>query len=189
LYYVTTLKDSVNVPPKYIGQDIKKSALEMLRNKYERTVNKDLGIILAVFNIRDISGGYILPEDPDTYYDVTFDVLSFKVGVEEVVIGQVSELAEYGAFVRIGPVDALVHLSQITSDFVSFDRRAGVLISKSLGRSLKKGDTVFAKVSTISPGNTIQATKIALTMRPEGLGKLEWLTEPAKKPAAKGKKK
>jgi len=177
LYYVTTLKDTVSIPPKYIGQDITKSATEILCEKYERTVDKNLGIILAVFNVRDISGGYILPEDPNTHHKVTFDILSFSTEMEEVFVGEVSELVEYGAFVRIGPLDALVHLSQITSDFVSFDRKANVLISKSTQRSLKKGDVVYAKVSTVSIGNSLQNTKIALTMRPDGLGKLEWILE------------
>jgi DNA-directed RNA polymerase subunit E' len=184
---VTTVKDSVSIPPKYIGKDITESATEMLRNKYERTIDKELGIILAVFNVRDISEGYILPEDPNTHHNVTFDVLSFGVEVEEVVQGEVSELVEYGAFVRIGPLDALVHLSQITTDFVSFDRKAGVLVSRSLGRSLKKGDVVYAKVSTVSMGNNVQNTKVALTMRPEGLGKPEWLLESAK-PKEKAKR-
>ncbi|MEM0074416.1 MAG: DNA-directed RNA polymerase [Candidatus Micrarchaeaceae archaeon] len=180
MYYVTTVKDTVSIPPKYIGKDITDSAADILRNKYERTMDRSLGLILAIFNVRDISEGYILPEDPNTRHKVTFDVLSFSTEVEEVVVGEISELVEYGAFVRIGPIDALVHLSQITTDFVSFDRKSGILTSRSLGRSLKKGDVVYAKVSTVSMGNSVQSTKIALTMRPEGLGKLEWLSETAK---------
>jgi len=188
LYYVTTVKDSVSVPPKYVGKEIADSVTEILRSKYERTIDKGLGLILVVFNVRDISEGYLLPEDPNIHYHVTFDVLSFSASVEEVFVGEVSELTEYGAFVRIGPMDALVHLSQITTDFVSFDRKAGVLISRSTKRTLKKGDAVYAKVSTVSFGNTPQSVKIAMTMRPEGLGKLEWLTEAPEKEKAKAKK-
>ena len=62
-----------------------------------------------------------------------------------------------------------MHLSQITSDFITFDRKAGVFVSKH--RTVKKGDTVYAKVSTVSIRNTIQDIKIALTMRAEGFGK------------------
>jgi DNA-directed RNA polymerase subunit E'/Rpb7 len=43
--------------------------------------------------------------------------------------------------------------------------------------TIKKGDTVYAKVSTISMRNTIQDIKIALTMRAEGFGKPEWIKE------------
>ncbi|MDE1854848.1 MAG: DNA-directed RNA polymerase [Candidatus Micrarchaeota archaeon] len=165
------------MPPKYIGEDIGKATTEMLRSKYERTLDKDMGVVLVVHNVRDISDGYILPADPNIHHDVTFDVLTFKLEVDEVVLGEVSELADFGLFVRLGPMDGLVHLSQITSDFITFDRKAGVFVSKNTKRTVKKGDTVYAKVSTISIRNTIQDAKIALTMRPEGFGKPEWVKE------------
>jgi DNA-directed RNA polymerase subunit E' len=177
LYYVYTVTDSVRVPPKYIGEDVEKATTDMLRAKYERTLDKDSGIILVVFNVRNISDGYILPADPNIHHDVTFDILTFSLAVDEVVLGEVSELADFGLFVRLGPIDGLVHLSQITSDFITFDRKAGVFVSKNTKRTVKKGDTVYAKVSTVSIRNTIQDIKIALTMRAEGFGKPEWIKE------------
>lgn len=177
LYYTYVVKDSVSVPPKYIGEDVESATTEILRTKYERTLDKEMGIVLVVYNVRDISEGYILPADPNIHHDVSFDVLTFRLDVDEVVLGEVSELADFGLFVRLGPIDGLVHLSQITSDFITFDRKAGVFVSRNTKRTVKKGDTVYAKVSTISIRNTIQDAKIALTMRPEGFGKPEWVKE------------
>jgi DNA-directed RNA polymerase subunit E' len=177
------------VPPKYIGEDVEKATAEILRSKYERTLDKDIGIILVIFNVRDISDGYILPADPNIHHDITFDVLTFGLDVDEVVIGEVSELADFGLFVRIGPIDGLVHLSQITSDFINYDRKASVFVSKNTKRTIKKGDTVYAKVSTISMRNTIQDVKIALTMRAEGFGKPEWIKEEKLKEIKEKRKK
>ncbi|MDE1825008.1 MAG: DNA-directed RNA polymerase [Candidatus Micrarchaeota archaeon] len=177
MYYVHTIRDTLSVPPAYFGVDLNDAAAQVLRNKYERVIDKDLGVVIAVFNVRDISDGTILPGDPNTHHDVTFDVLSFTLEVEEVVVGEVSELVEFGSFVRIGPLDGLVHLSQVTSDFINFDRKTGVFTSRNTGKTLKKGDTVYAKVSTISIKNSVKDSKIALTMRPEGLGKPEWIIE------------
>ena len=180
MYYIDTIKDSVSVSPIYFGENIDEGVEHILRTKYEHTLDKDLGIILAVFNVREISDGRIIPGDPSTHHDVTFDILAFKLEVEEVVVGEVSELADFGCFIRIGPIDGLVHMSQITSDFISYDRKAGVFVSRNTGRSLKKGDVVFGKVSSISLKNSIGDAKIALTMRPDGLGKYEWIKEPKK---------
>ena len=69
------------------------------------------------------------------------------------------------------------HVSQITNDFLSFDRKVPAFVSKKSGRSLKKGDVVLAKISTVSMKNTVKDSKIALTMKPEGLGKQEWINE------------
>lgn len=180
LYYIYTIRDTINVPPSYFGEDIKKAAEELLRTKYERTLDKDLGVILSVFDVREISNGTILPGDPSVYHTVTCSILSFNLEVEEVVIGEVSELADFGCFVRLGPIDGLVHLSQITNDYINYDRKTSAFVLRASGRSLKKGDVVYAKVSTVSLKSNIKDTKIALTMRPEGLGKMEWIKEPIK---------
>lgn len=178
MFYVYTIKDTISISPSHFGENINKAAEEILRTRYERTLDKEIGIILAVFDVRDITDGFIMPGDPSTHHNVTFDLLAFNLEVGEIVVGEISELVDFGCFVRLGPIDGLVHLSQITNDFISFDRKAGHFVLKNSGRTLKKGDVVYAKVSTISLKNNIKDTKIALTMRPEGLGKPEWLKEP-----------
>jgi len=86
-----------------------------------------------------------------------------------------------------------VHLSQITNEFVSFDKKMGTLTTKGTKKSIKKGDMVRAKIVTVSLKPTIPETKIALTMKSDGLGKLEWLAEEKKpkkeKKVEKGMKK
>lgn len=160
-----------------MGEEPKKVAEDILRKKYERVLDRDMGIIIAVFNISGMGSGFVVPGDPNVHMEVTFDALTFSVEVDEVVVGEVSELVDFGCFVRIGPIDGLVHLSQITTDFMSYDKKGGFFSSRSSGRSLKKGDLVYAKVSSVSMKNSIKDIKIALTMRPEGLGKPEWLRE------------
>jgi DNA-directed RNA polymerase subunit E' len=181
LYHIYTIKDVISISPSYFGKDIGKAAEEILQKKYERILDKDVGVVLSIFNIRDIGDGTIMPGDPSTHHEVTFDLLSFNLEVGEIVTGEISELVEFGCFVRLGPLDGLVHLSQITNDFINFDRKSGTFVLKNTGRSIKKGDAVYAKVSTISMKSNIKDTKIALTMRPEGLGKPEWLKEPKKR--------
>jgi DNA-directed RNA polymerase subunit E' len=181
LYKVYTIKDIFKLPPERFGDDLDIAASEILQNKYEGIIDKDLGLLLAVFNIRDIGDGVILPGDPATRYDVKFDILTYTPEVGEIIIGEISELVEFGAFVRIGPMDGLVHVSQIISDFISYDKKANAFVSKKTGKSLKKGDIVYAKISTISLKKSIRDSKIALTMKPAGLGKEEWITVETKK--------
>ncbi len=180
MFYVYTIKDTISIPPAHFGEDLNKAAEVILRKRHERLLEKDIGIILAVFNVREISDGFIMPGDPSTHHDVTFDMLAFNLDVGEILMGEVSELVDFGCFVRLGPIDGLVHLSQITNDFITNDRKSGTFVLRNSGRTIKKGDVVYVKVSTISLKNNIKDTKIALTMRPDSLGKYEWTKEPIK---------
>lgn len=189
MYYIYSVKDRFKLPPESLGEDIESIATRVVRRKYEGTVDKDAGVIVAIFNIRNVSDGVLYPGDPATHHDVEFDALTYMPNVEEIVNGEVTEIAEFGAFVRIGPIDGLVHVSQITNDFLSFDRKAQAFVSRKSGRMLKRSDAVYAKISTISMKNSVKDSKIALTMKPEGLGKPEWIGEDEKAKARQGKEK
>ncbi|HUC39176.1 MAG TPA: DNA-directed RNA polymerase [Candidatus Acidoferrum sp.] len=185
MYNIYTIKDMFKMPPEYFGEDIEKVAASILQMKYEGRIDKDIGVIVAIFNVRNIGDGVIYPGDPSTHHDAEFDVLAYMPQVEEVIAGSVTELVEFGAFVRIGPMDGLVHVSQIAGDFLTFDKKNQAFVSRKNNISLKKGDMVYAKVSTVSMKNTIKDSKIALTMKPTGLGRPEWANISAAKARAR----
>ena len=174
MYSIYSVRDTFKMPPEYFGEDIEKVAASIIQSKYEGRIDKDIGVVVAIFNVRNIGDGLIYPGDPSTHHDAEFDILSYVPQVEEVVAGQVTELVEFGAFVRIGPMDGLVHVSQIAGEFLTFDKKNQAFVSRRSSLSLKKGDVVYAKVSTVSMKNTIKDSKIALTMKSDGLGRPEW---------------
>ena len=92
--------------------------------------------------------------------------------MQEVVVGRIKDIADFGAFVSIGPIEGMVHISQAMDDYVSFAKDK-VLSGKETGRSLKIGDKVRARVIAVSYKD-VSNPKIGLTMRQPGLGKLEW---------------
>ena len=188
MYYVYTVKDIFKMPPDKFGSDITEVGAEMLQRRYEGSIDKEMGVIVCVFNIRNIGDGRIYPGDPSTHHEAEFDVVTYAPHVDEVIVGDVTELAEFGAFLRMGPMDGLVHVSQIANDFLSLDRKIPAFVSKKTSLSLKKNDIAYAKISTVSMKSSVKDSKIALTMRPTGLGKPEWagIQEHGQRGAQKG---
>lgn len=183
MYNVVRLRDKVRVPPQYFSMKLEDALTQILREKYERRIDKELGIILSIWNAKPKTEGIIIPGDGAAHYEAEFDVLTYLPVVNEVVEAEVTELVEFGSFLGLGPIEGLVHLSQIANDFFTFNKKIPALVGRESRKSLKKGEIVLAKISTVSLKPTIQETKIGLTMRPEGLGKLEWIEEKEKKKA------
>ena len=120
------------------------------------------------------------------YQSVKFEQVVFKPRDNEVIEGVVVEILKFGAFVRFGPLDGLLHVSQIMDDRVDIDEANQRLVGKETGRFLAVGDIVRARVVSIDLNEkNPQDSKIGLTMRQPGLGKLEWLAEDSKKHADK----
>jgi DNA-directed RNA polymerase subunit E' len=125
--------------------------------------------------------GKIIPGDGATYHKVTFSLLTFLPKIQEVVEGEIVEIADFGAFVRIGPIDALLHVSQLMDDFISYDEKQGVLLGKETKRKLVGGDQVRVRITAVSLGKAGSSGKIGVTARQPFLGKLEWIEQDVQK--------
>lgn len=188
MYYLNTIEERIRVPPSLFGSDIRDAVLRILQDKFERRIFKNIGIILSVVDTEILTDGTVIPGDSGAYYTVKFDALSFLPAVNEVFMAEVKELVEFGAFCSIGPFQGLLHISQIGKNKYYYDKKTKVLICRAEKRTMKKGDGIITKVSTVSLKSTTTDTKIGLTMRPDGLGKPEWLEQKVK-PEKKIKKK
>jgi DNA-directed RNA polymerase subunit E' len=149
-----------------------------IEEKFEGKIDNDVGVILAVTDIEKVGEGKILPGDPSVYYPVSFKLLTWMPKEHEVVEGEVVDITEFGAFVRCGALDGLVHVSQIMDDFVSYDEKNSQLVGKQTRKILKEGDSVRARIISIS---FKEQSKLGLTMRQPMLGSIKWL-ETVEKP-------
>ncbi len=184
MFELVTFKQNVRVPPRLWTKDIKEDtrrALEGLKGQVARVE----GMLLAVLEIQEVGEGKILPGDGAVYFPTTYKALMFRPELNEVVDGEISDMVEFGAFVRIGPMDGLVHISQIADDFFSYSD-SNVIQGKQSKKMLKTNDKVRVRIISIS--HKAEPAKLGVTMRQPGLGKLEWLKEEAEAANAKKKK-
>jgi DNA-directed RNA polymerase subunit E' len=177
MYSQVTFTENIKVPPQLLGEDVEESINESLKNQFEGQIDPDLGVVLAVKAVDDIGEGEIRPEEAGVYYPVTADVITFMPEMHEVVVGEVSDITEFGAFIDLGPMEGLCHVSQIMDDYVSYNEEQHVLAGEDGSRTLQEGDVVKARVTAVSLDENDQ--KVNLTMRQPGLGKLDWIAEEA----------
>ena len=175
MYEIVTLKDRIRVPPHLFKDKLEQSVEGAIKDGYEGIFDKQIGVLLLLTGVKNIGDGTILPGDGAVFYDAEFDMLVWRPELQEIVRGVVSEITEFGAFIRIGPVEGMVHLSQVMDDYVSYSK-SGSLQGRDSNRVIKSGDLVQARVIAIS-FKTSETPKIGLTMRQEGLGKPEWWVE------------
>ena len=176
MYKKMKLKGVARIEPDHLGEPLEAAVDRSLRDKYEAVVDKSLGTIVAVLGSDNIGEGHILAGDGSVYYEVDFEALVFKPEMQEIVEGEVVEIVKFGAFLSIGPFDGLLHVSQITNEYISYDEKNARLVSKESSKSLGEGDRVRARVIAVSLNEKEpRESKIGLTMRQTGLGRLEWL--------------
>lgn len=174
MYYQVKVNDHVRVPPQEFGKELDAAIIGEIKRKYEGYISKELGLVIDVEKLHEIKEGVIIPGDGAYYYQASFTLITFIPELQEVVKGAIKDIADFGAFIALGPIDGMIHVSQAMNDFVTFSKDKA-LAGRETKRSLKVGDVCKARIIAVSYKD-ITNPKLGLTMRQSGLGKDEWIT-------------
>lgn len=178
MFYLTEIEDYVRVEPKLFGLPTIEAVDQQLREIYSDYYDKEIGKAVAVIEVVNVGEGVLIPGDGAAYYNSKFKILAWKPELQELVFGEIAEITNFGAFIDMGVLRGIIHISQTMDDFVSFSK-SNVLTGKNSKRNLKQGDLCIARIVAISHKG--DEPKIGLTMRQPGLGKLEWIKEDSAK--------
>ena len=174
MFYITEVEDYVRVAPKLFGLPTSESVEKQLKESFTNYYDKELGKVLTVVDVVEIGEGVIIPGDGAAYYKCKFKLLTFKPEMQELVYGEITEITNFGAFINMGSLRGMIHISQTMDDYVSFSK-TNTLLGKATKRILKDGDLCLARVVAISHKG--EEPKFSITMRQPGLGKIEWIKE------------
>ena len=186
MFYELEVKSHISVSPNLFGEDIKGAVARQLNQQFDGYISKDLGVVIGITGVLAVGEGVIIPGDGAAYYETIFKLVAYRPELQEVVLGKITDISDFGAFMEIGPLDGMVHISQAMDDFVSFSK-SNVLTGKQTKRSLKVGDLCRARIIAVSYKD-VHNPKVGLTMRQPQLGKLEWIKEDNNKKGASAEK-
>lgn len=181
MFSISTLADVVRIPPDQFGTTLRRAAITILKEKYESMINAELGYIIMILDAKVDEMGKMVAGDGGTFHRVRFKALTFYPKMQEIVHGEIVDITDFGAFVRIGPTDALLHLSQVMDDYLKSDVKSGIIIANQSGRTLRVGSALRSRITAVSLGKAAAMGKIGITCRQPFLGTDEWIAEEIKK--------
>ena len=189
MYYLDHRRDVVRIPPQRLGPDLANVLTELAQQQFEGKLVDGQSVAVTIRDVTPVGEGHIIHGDGGVYQEVEYEALLFRPEIQEVVEGTVVEIRKFGAFVRFGPLDGLLHVSQIMDDRVNIDEHNQRLVGIESKKDLKVGYKVRARVVSLSLSEiSPRDSRIGLTMRQPALGRLEWITEVHKKAEGGGKK-
>jgi len=190
MYYLDHRRDVVRIPPQRLGPELANVLTELAQQQFEGKLVDGSSVAVTIRDVTPVGEGHIIHGDGGVYQEVEYEALLFRPEIQEVVEGAVVEIRKFGAFVRFGPLDGLLHVSQIMDDRVNIDEHNQRLVGVESKKDLKVGYKVRARVVSLSLSEiSPRDSRIGLTMRQPALGRLEWIQEAHKKTDDRGGKK
>src|SRR3990172_2978264 len=150
MYQRVQREDVVRIPPNRLGEDLDDLARELTRTTLEGRIGADRMFTLVTSKVERVGDGRIVHGDGAVYQRVRYDAVVFSPLLQEVVDGHVVEILKFGAFVRFGPLDGLLHISQVMDDRVDVDEEGQRLIGKDTKRDLRIGDKIRTRIVAVS---------------------------------------
>lgn len=176
MYIMERKTDTIRIPPHRLDEDVDIAAEEIAKEKLEGEIIDGNKLLILATDVERKGDGRVVHGDGGVHQKVEYDALEFELVEQELIQGYLCEVLKFGAFVRFGPLDGLLHISQIMNDKVEVDQGNQRLVGKESGDSLEIDDEIRARIVTVSVNDrNPRESKIGLTMRQTGLGKIEWL--------------
>jgi len=190
MYYLDHRRDVVRIPPARLGPELTGVLVELAQQQFEGKLVDGQNLAVTIRDVKPLGEGHIIHGDGGVYQEVEYEALVFRPEIQEIVEGSVVEIRKFGAFVRFGPLDGLLHVSQIMDDRVNIDEHNQRLVGVETKRDLKVGYKVRARVVSLSLSEiSPRDSRIGLTMRQPALGRFEWITEAHRKADERSGKK
>ena len=185
MFYIVEVEDYVRVEPKLFGLKTSDAVAKQLQETYSNYHDKEIGEVIGIISVLEVGNGIIIPGDGAAFYNSKFKLIVWKPELQELVYGLTEEITNFGAFINLGVMKGVIHISQTMDDYVTFST-TGTLLGKDSIKVLKKKDPCLARIVAVSYKG--DQPKIGLTMRQPGLGHINWIAE-EKKASKSGSKK
>ncbi len=178
MYTLEVREDTIRIPAEYIreGQSLSQHVDRLAHQAFEGKFDDHDNFVVVTYDHEMIGRGRIIHGDGAIYQNVKFKAVLFHLDTNEIVDGAVSEVLEFGAFVQMGPLEGLLHKSQILEEPVNINQNEGKIIGSRSGSTLSMTNPVRSRVVTLSLNpHDPRSSKSGLTCKQPGLGAHDWI--------------
>ena len=180
MYSLVTKEDTIRIPAEYIKKErsLSEHVDRLAHDAFEGRFDDEDNYVLLTFDHELQGRGRIIHGDGAIYQKVRFKALLFSMDSNEIVDGAVSEVHEFGAFVQIGPMEALLHKSQILDEQIDINIGLRRIEGRQTGKYLAVGSPVRSRIVSLSLNpHDPRSSKIGLTCKQPALGAPDWIAE------------
>ena len=89
MFILTKMRSVVRLEPNSFQRDLPEALSEVLTEKLANKIVKDVGLVVALWDLISIGDSYLFPGDGASHTRVEFRLLVFRPFMEEVLVGKV----------------------------------------------------------------------------------------------------
>mmetsp|Transcript_8658 Transcript_8658/g.14927 ORF Transcript_8658/g.14927 Transcript_8658/m.14927 type:complete len:213 (-) Transcript_8658:614-1252(-) len=105
MFILSALEDELRVQPQDLHKSPQEAVTEVIEQRYIDRVLPELGLVVTLYDIQGIEGGFIYPNDGAAFFKVRFRLVVFRPFRGEVLIGRLKSCSREGVQISLGFFD------------------------------------------------------------------------------------
>ena len=168
MFWEVSLHHKIRVHPMNMSSELTtKTVQSELRSAVEGTIKADIGIILAVLKIEDLSVGKVSQRSGFAIYDVKYRALVFRPLTHQVIDAFIIGVNEHGINADAGPLEIFIAKKLMPEGF-EFDMENSSFTKGNV--VLVKGAKIRVRIISTKPHADFTKMTATATMNDKGLG-------------------
>lgn len=102
MFVLSTLEDNIAVQPSELNVPTVEAITKVIEKNYFDKVIHDVGLVVTLYDIQHIEGGYVYPLEGAARFRVKFRLVVFRPFVGEVLVGKLAKSDRKGLSVSLG---------------------------------------------------------------------------------------
>lgn len=101
MFILSAIEEEVRVHPQDLHKSPVDAVTEVIERRYLDRVMPDLGLVVTLYDIQSIEGGFIYPNDGAAFFRTKFRLVVFRPFVGEVLVGRLKSCSKAGLTITL----------------------------------------------------------------------------------------
>ena len=101
MFILSALDEEIRVQPQDLSKTPLDAVTEVIEQRFLDRVIPDLGLVVTLYDVQSIEGGFIYPNDGAAFFKVKFRVVVFRPFVGEILVGKLKSCSKEGLRVSL----------------------------------------------------------------------------------------
>jgi DNA-directed RNA polymerase III subunit RPC8 len=89
MFILVALEDNVRVQPADLSKKPVDAVTDVLQETFVNKVIHDVGLVVTIYDVQAIEGGYVYPNDGCAFFTVKFRLVVLRPFAGEVIVGKI----------------------------------------------------------------------------------------------------
>ncbi|PNW75723.1 hypothetical protein CHLRE_12g538400v5 [Chlamydomonas reinhardtii] len=108
MFIITQIEDQIRVQPADLTKAPLDAVTQVIEQRFVDKVIPNLGLVVSIYDVTNIEGGFVYPNDGAAFFTVQFRLVVFRPFIGEIIVGKLKSCSREGLRISLDFFDDIL---------------------------------------------------------------------------------